>query len=166
MGRGPSDETAEDIGSVFGLPSSPVGEPGRGRKMVERHDWGNAPLAAGRADAAVVVERSEGEFPFGWLDAAPLERESIGLKAHGSHELNILGPAVQGITGVATRLGASRVGVVLPGPPVVVDVAALDLMGSGRCAPDESFRECELGFLDVGSVHGRSLYPAKWVPHH
>ena len=141
------NETAEDIGSVFGLPPSSVGQPGRRREVVECHDGADAAFAAGRADAAVVVERGEGELAFGRLDAAPLQREPVGLEAHGSHELNILGPAVQGITGVATRLGTSRVWVVLPGPPVVVDVAALDLMGRGRGAPHESFRECELGLL-------------------
>src|ERR1700722_7914578 len=122
------NETGEDLGSVCGLPPPSIGEPGRGGEVVERHDGGDAALAAGRADTAVVLECCKRKLAFGGLDAAPLERESGRMETHGGHELNVFGPAVQGITRVATRRGASRVGVMFPSPPVVVDVAALDLM--------------------------------------
>ena len=86
---------AKTSAASVGLPPPPIGEPGRGREVVECHDRGDAPLAAGRTDAAVVVERSEGELALGRLDAAPLEGESIGLEAHVRHELDVFGPAVQ-----------------------------------------------------------------------
>ena len=95
VGCRPGDETGEDIGSVRSLPPTPVGQPGRGREVMERHDRGDAALAAGCTDAAVVVERSDGELALGGLDAAPLEGEPVRLETHVRHELDIFGPSVE-----------------------------------------------------------------------
>ena len=56
---------------------------------------------AGRAQTAVVIESRYGELAFGGLDAAPLEREAVGTKAHVGHELYVLAPAVERVTRVA-----------------------------------------------------------------
>ena len=132
---------ANDLGRVRGLPPAARGEPCRGREVVEGHHGGDAPLAARRADPAVVVECGDGELALGGLDPAPLEREPIGAEPHGCDELDVLGPPMQRIACVPARLGTAGVRVVLPRPPVVVDVAALDLMGRGRRAPEEAFGE-------------------------
>src|SRR5690606_31579725 len=85
------------------------------------------------------------------LDAAPLDREPVGADAEVGDERDVLLPAVPRVARVAGGLGRRRVGVVLPGPPVVVPVAALDLVRGGRGAPEEAVGERAIGHI---VVHG------------
>ena len=100
-----------------------------------------------RADAPVVVEGGERELTLGGLDPAPFQREAVGAEAEVGDEVDVLVPAVERVTGVAARRHASRRRVVLPVPPVVVGVAALDLMGRGGGSPEEpgGNPQCRLG---------------------
>ena len=52
----------------------------------------------------------------------------------------------------------------LPHPPVVVDVSALDLVGRSGCSPDEAFGEADLRCDSIVFVHGRSLYRLRARP--
>src|SRR5947208_1184016 len=79
------------------------------------------------------------------LDAAPLERETVGVEAQVGEQTDILGPAVPVVAGVAARLLAGRGRIMLPHPPVVVPVAALDLVGGGGGAPHEALGEAAGG---------------------
>ena len=54
-------------------------------------------------------------------------------------EVEVLGPTVPAVAGVTARLDATRAGCVLEVPPVVVHVAALDLVRGCRRPPDEAF---------------------------
>ena len=145
------DEAGEALGGVGRLPPAAGGEPQRGREVVERDDGEDPVAVTGRAQPPVVLERRDGELAFGRLDAAPLEREAVRPEAHVGHELDVLAPAVERVARVATRLERARRRVVLPGPPVVVDVAALDLMGRRGDAPGETRRELELALLVLPS---------------
>ena len=68
-------------------------------------------LVAGRAHAAVVIERGARELAFLGLDAAPLEREAVGAEAEIGAEADIFGVAVPVVAGVAARLLAGDPGV-------------------------------------------------------
>ena len=144
MSRGTGAETGEGIRSVRGLPATACGEPTRVREVMESHYGGYVPLTACGAHAAVVVERSYRELAFGGLDPAPLEREPVGPKTHARDQLDVVVPVMQRVTCIPARLGAAGTGGVLPCPPVVVYVAALDLMCCGRRAPQESVGETDL----------------------
>ena len=158
MGDGALDVAGEALGRVGSLPAAAVGEPARRREVVEGDHRGDAALVTGRAHAPVVVEGGRGELPFGGLDPAPLQREAVGAEAEVGHEVDVLGPAMERVTGVAARCDTSRVGVVLPVPPVVVDVAAFDLVrGRGR-SPQEPVGERE-GLL--GRLVGAALMAAR-----
>ena len=106
------------------------------------------------------------ELALGRLDPAPLQREAVGTQAQVGHQIDVLVPAVPRITGVAARLHATGVGVVLPVPPVVVDVAALDLMGGGGGPPQESRREFAGPFgLSLVAVMARTVARPGPEPH-
>jgi len=153
------DESSEPIGRVGGFPAAPVGEPPRSREVVEGHDRFDAVLATMRTDPPVVLESDGGPFTLGRLDAAPFERESVGAQPEVGHEVDVLGPAVKGVTGVPARFDAARPGVVLPSPPVVVHVRPFDLVGSGGHTPCELLGEGErpTGLFSMGNDHGANV---------
>ena len=69
----PGDEAGEHIRGVSSFPPPRGGQPDWRSEVMERHYRGDAPLAAGRADAAVVVKRRDGELTLGGFDSTPLE---------------------------------------------------------------------------------------------
>ena len=102
-------------------------------------------LVAGGGHPAVVVEGHPRELPLLRLDPAPLEREAVGAEAEAGDQGDVLGIAVERVAGVAADVHAARRRVVLHGPPVVVDVAPLDLVGGGGGPPEEPVGEGHLG---------------------
>jgi hypothetical protein len=66
------------------------------------------------------------------------EGELIAAKAEAGYQSDVLRPAVERVAPFAARVGASRGRVVFELPPVVVDIASLDLMGSRGRPPLES----------------------------
>ena len=66
----------------------------------------------------------------------------IGVLSAGCYTLEPAGGVTPEVVArVARRLRAARARRVLPRPPVVVPVAALDLVRGGRGAPQEAVRE-------------------------
>src|SRR5690349_14553064 len=123
---------------------------------MERDDR-REPAREGRvAHAAVVVERRLRELAVLGLDPAPLEREAIGVEAEAREPIQIVGVAMVVIAGVAARLAAGRALGVLPRPPVVVPVAAFDLMSGGGRAPDEARRKA-VGGIARARMHQRGM---------
>ena len=108
---------------------------------MERDDGLHALLVALGEHAPVVVERGDGELAVLGLDARPLDREAVRAEAEIAHERDVVGVAVVAVGAVARRLDARRVGLVLERPPVVVPVAALDLVRGRGHAPEEPVRE-------------------------
>src|SRR5438094_182227 len=78
------------------------------------------------------------------LDPAPFEREAVGVEAEVGEQIEVLGIAMIVVACVAARLAARRRGRVLPRPPIVVPVAALDLVSGGGGAPEEPGWEAAL----------------------
>ena len=97
----------------------------------------SAVLVARIQHAPVVVERRSRELALLGLDARPLERAAVGAEPEPGHERDIARVAVVVIAGIARDLGVGRGRQMLDEPAVVVDVAALDLVGRGRRAPQE-----------------------------
>src|SRR5439155_303214 len=67
--------------------------------------------------------------------------EAVGGEAQVGQQANVVGIAVIVVAGIAAGLGAGGAGGVLPGPPVVVPVPALDLVGRRGRAADEALRK-------------------------
>ena len=88
--------------------------------------------------APVVIESRMRPLPFCRLDTAPFHRESVGGEPEVRDEVEVFGPTVPAVAGIAARLDATRAGRVLEVPPVVVHVAALDLVSGCRGPPDEA----------------------------
>ena len=137
LGR-PVTELAEEVGGVGLGPSALVRQPSRGREVVEGDDRLDAVLEQRLAEPYVVVERRGRPLALLRLDAAPLDRESIGGESELGGDRHVVAPAVPRVAGVTARLDARAVGSVLPLPPVVVPVAALDLVGCRRRPPLEA----------------------------
>ena len=137
-------EAGEAIGRLRLLPAAVVRHPTGRREVVEGDDRRDAVLVARRAHPAVVVECGLGELALLRLDATPLDREPVRAEAELGKQRDVLGVAVVVVDGVAAGLGAAARGVVLPCPPVVVPVAALDLVGGGRRPPEEAVGERDL----------------------
>ena len=139
--RGELGEAGDPVAGLRAGPAAVVHQPARHREVDERDDRGEAALAAAVDDPPVVVEGGAGELALLRLDPAPLEAEPVGVQAGAGHEVEVLAPAVVGVAGVAAGLGERRVLGVLHLPVVVVDVAALDLVGGGGGAPEEALGE-------------------------
>ena len=103
---------------------------------------GSRPALAARGDhPAVVVERGGRELALLGFDARPLEREPVRAEAEPGQQVEVGRVAPEVVAGVARHLVARGARRVLPRPPVVVPVAALDLMGRGGRAPEEPVRK-------------------------
>ena len=77
--------------------------------------------------------------PFFWLDTAPFYRQAMGIVAHLSHEIKVaLGIAPPVACQPAAMLMPDRPWLLFKGPPVVVGVASLNLVGRTGRAPEES----------------------------
>ena len=131
-------EAVDDLGR---LPTAEGREPARIREMVERHHRLHALRVTLAQHPPVVVERGDRELAVLGLDPRPLDREPVGAEAVLAHERDVLGVTVIAVGAVARGLEARRVGLVLERPPVVVPVAALDLMRGCRHTPNEALRE-------------------------
>ena len=88
------------------------------------------------------------------LDPRPLDREAVGAEPEVAHERDVVGVAVVAVGAVARHLDARGVRRVLERPPVVVPVAALDLVRGGGHAPEEPSRESHVmgRSVDVGTA--------------
>ena len=153
VGGGPGHVSSEALWRVGRLPPSPGRQPERGGEVVEGDHGRDAVAEQGGADAPVVLERGHRELTLGGFDATPLEREAVGAHAHVGDQLHVLAPTGERVAGVAAGLERARLGIVLPGPPVVVDVAPLDLVGRRGDAPEKVGREDDLVFV---AGHGRA----------
>ena len=139
------------------LPSPLLRHPLGQGVMDQRHDGLDATLVQRHEDVAVVVEGLSAPAALLRLDAAPLDGEAVRVVADGAGEIEVGAVAVPVVACVAARDGdAARL---LPRPPVVVVVPALNLVGGGRGAPQEPGREAEVGRaprrLDGGRGGGR-----------
>jgi hypothetical protein len=133
-GGRPLAEGGEALGRVGRLPTAPVGQPPGVGEVVERDHGVDAAVPKAVAQPGVVVEGGDRPLAVFGLDAAPLQREAVVVEPQGLHDVGVIGPAVPRVAGVAARFDHSRAGGVLEGPPVVVPVAPLDLVG-GRAVP-------------------------------
>ena len=131
----------EAVDDLRRLPAADRRDPARVREVVERHDRLHALFVAFGEHPPVVVERGDRELAVLGLDPRPLDREAVGAEAVIAHERDVVGVAVVAVGAVARRLDARGVGPVLERPPVVVPVAAFDLMRGRGHAPDEPVRE-------------------------
>ena len=134
-------EPAETLNGKVGFPATLRGEPLRRREVMERDDRVHASLAQPEALRSVVRQSGPRELALGRLNAAPLHREAVVVEPERGHQVGVLFPPVPRVATVAGRLGTARPRRVLEGPPVVVGVPALNLVGRRRGAPHESGRE-------------------------
>src|SRR5690606_300106 len=114
------------------------GEPAREREVQQRDDGRDAGLEARVDHAPVVRELGPRDLALRGIDGGPRDGEPVGVEAGVRQEADVLGVAVVAVDGVAGALRAQRARDVLLGPPVAVDVAALDLVRGGRGAPQEA----------------------------
>ena len=108
---------------------------------MERDDRLHALLVALGEHPAVVVERGDRELAVLGLDPRPLDREPVGAEAVVADQRDVLGVPVEAVGAVAGRLDATGSGPVFELPPVVVPVAALDLVRGRGHAPEEAVGE-------------------------
>src|SRR5439155_9465605 len=106
-------------------------------EMVEGDDRGD-PAPRERGEHLVVVrDRAGVDLPTLRLDPAPFDREAVRAVAVGLSELEV---AIEELVVPACRAAPVPGGaaLVLPSPPIVPAVLALDLVGRGRGAPPEA----------------------------
>ncbi len=88
-----------------------------------------------------MVEARSRPLAFFRLYPAPLDREPVRTETECLHHVEILGPAVPAVARIAARLDTTGARCVLEDPPVVVDVATLDLVSGGSGPPQEPVRK-------------------------
>jgi len=128
----------EAFGRFWRAPAAGVGDPGRIGEVVQRHERPHAARPERLQDLRVVVDGVGGELAGGRLDPTPLQREAMGVLMQSPEQVEIVDEAAVVIAGRVGPIAVTDMaGNVLPGPPVVAMVAALDLVGGGRGAPEE-----------------------------
>jgi hypothetical protein len=144
-------EAVDDLGC---LPSAERGRPARIREVVERDHRLHALFVALGDHPPVVVERRTRELAVFGLDARPLDREAVSAEAVDAHERDVVHVEMEAVRAVAGGLHARTARCVLERPPIVVRVAALDLVRGRGHAPHET--------VGKGHAHGaeRRLPPA------
>ena len=157
-------EGGEAIGRPRFGPAARRRDPARRREVVERDDGIEAGGEQRLALAAVVVDGGGRPLALLGLDAAPLEGEPVVGQSEIGAEGDVLGPPVPRVAGVARRLDGARALGVLPRPPVVVPVAALDLVGGGRRPPSEPVGEGVRPCRGEGSGPRWRSWPSRPTP--
>ncbi len=135
------------------LPAALIGEPPRGREVVEGHDRVDAACAQVYAQPAVMRECSQGDLAVSWLNPTPLDGEPVVVQTQSRDQVDVLFPAFPRITCVPGGFRTYGACGMLESPPIVVDVPALDLVCRGRRAPGEASGKRP---TPSGSGHGRS----------
>src|SRR5258705_4147344 len=136
---GQSREASEVREIARDLPSAERGEPAWIREMVQRDHRRNAAYAAGDENTAVMLDRSFVVTPGFRFDAAPFDRKPVRIEPERAEKIEILFVAVP-----MKASGAGSVPVpylsrqLLPIPPVVPVVPALDLVRGGARTPEEA----------------------------
>ena len=102
--------------------------------MVQRDDRFDAAPSQGQDHVEVMRHFPAGETAFPGLDAAPLDRETVGVVMQPSRQIEI--PLIELIV-AAGPAGPGLAGLLLPRPPVGMDIVPLDLVGGGRRSPKE-----------------------------
>src|SRR5437660_6179893 len=125
-----------------------------------RHDGVDAVVAARVDHAPVVIEGVAGELTVLGLDARPLDREPVRAEAELGQQRDVLRVPPEVVARVTGWLGAARSRRVLPRPPVVVPVAAFDLVRGSRRAPQEAVWKRDRHESPSGAVAG-SAHPKR-----
>src|SRR5919204_1997943 len=102
--------------------------PPRQREVMKGDNRSKPVFAAASQDASVMVQGGDREFSVLGLDAGPLDAETKGVESEAGSQCDVLGVSVVEVASIAGRLDAGRPLLVFPGPPVAVDVTALDLV--------------------------------------
>ena len=134
-------EPREALGEVRRRDAAAVRHPERQGEVQERHRGRDPRLAQLPHEVAVAGPRLLVPGALLRLEAAPLDREAVGVGADRLHERHVLRHAVPVVGGDGARLAAlDRPRLRLEAGPVV-GVAALDLVGRRGRAPEEALRE-------------------------
>jgi hypothetical protein len=139
LARAEAHERAEVLDGLGILPAAAVRDPQRIREVVERDQRAEAASLERLEHRVVVSDGGPVDAAALRHDAAPLERQAVRIVAVALREREVL---VEALVVPARR--AAHVAAVnaprdpLEAPPVVLLVAALDLVGGGGGAPMES----------------------------
>src|SRR4051812_16285653 len=106
---------------------------------MEGHDRLDTDFETCFALTPVTVKSSRRPLAVLRLDSAPLDREAVAVEPNLCAERDVVAPSIPGVAGVARWFDARCSRLVLPFPPVVVPVSALDLMRGGGGPPPEAF---------------------------
>src|SRR6516164_9886327 len=105
-----------------------------------------------------MIQRCAGELAFGRFDSRPLQREPVRVLTEGPQQGEIGVEPVPVVDAVRRGLDGRATRCVLPLPPVVVGVAAFNLMRGRGATPEKTGRKVGrgCGFLR----HRPTLYRA------
>ena len=90
---------------------------------------------------AVMLQHIRTKDPFLRFDAGPLNAESVSLKTHGSHDVNIFLPPHIVVTGPCKGRTVKQFSRFFPFPPVMSDVPAFNLGGRSGCSKQKMLRK-------------------------
>jgi hypothetical protein len=107
VGRDPFAVAGEAVWRVEGLPGPRGGQPTGMREVMERDHRHEAVFEARGRHPAVVVQSHHRELPLLGLDATPFDGEPVGTEPQASHQCNVLGIAVEGVTGIPADIDTS-----------------------------------------------------------
>ena len=136
-------------------PPASARDPAGEGEVVQRHHRRETCLAHHVGHPPVVVELVLRDGAVLGLDPRPLDGVPVGVEPEARQRGDVLRVAAVVVAGDATPVDARGVRTLLPVPPVAVGVAALDLVGRRRRAPEERRGEDEVGHRMPPSAAGR-----------
>ena len=123
----------------FRFPAALGNQPFGAGEVQQRHNGFHAVCLAAGNDLAVMLDLGGVKLPLLRLDACPLDGKAVGVQPGIGQQFNVLFIFSIMVAGNAARLGKAGVGQLLLCPVVGMEVVALDLVGGGGRAHEESF---------------------------
>ena len=127
--------------AVRARPAATVREPRRIREVMQRDDRFDASAQQRIDDRDVVIQRGLVPLALSRLDAAPLDREAVGVVAQRLGEVEVA--LVEFVMTARLARLVRQAAALLEFPPVVPAVAAFHLVAGGRGAPEKAARKPE-----------------------
>ncbi len=139
---GARHKAGEAQGRVGVQPAAELFEPARVGEVVQRDHGRDAAPPQRQQQLAVALDRGLVEGAVARLDPAPLHREPVRVLSQRRDPIEVGRRVAPPAAGVARAIAApDPAGLLLPVPPLVVVVLALDLVGCRGRAPEEARRE-------------------------
>lgn len=115
--------------------------------MMQGYEWTQAATVNELQQHSIVLESFFVPFTLGRLKSSPIERDANGIESQISAKIKVMRSIVPPVAGRRTRVARADSAPPFPFMPLVMKVAAFELVGGRGDAPKESRGKLEHSWL-------------------